>query len=121
YISSGNECEYKDGSDSGSHGNSGGNPSGSDGTNESPTGLVDVGQILVGDKLTTDLGVGFNSVANNVNKSAAKVQKSVKELARQIEDFRFLDNSRYMDPIKESLSQIVTNTSGISAGANTNS
>lgn len=121
YITDGNECTYKDGSDSGSHGNTGGNPSGSDGTNESPTGLVDVGQILVGDKLTTDLGVGFNSVANNVNKSAAKVQKSVKELAKQIEDFRFLDNSTYMDPIKTSLSQIVTNTSGISAGANTNS
>ncbi|HCT2508094.1 TPA: hypothetical protein OTR37_003452, partial [Aeromonas dhakensis] len=121
YISSGNECEYKDGSDSGSHGNSGGNPSGSDGTNESPTGLVDVGQILVGDKLTTDLGVGFNSVANNVNKSAAKIESAVKDFAKQLDSARFLDNKDYMDVMKSDLARVAQNTSGISAGANSNS
>lgn len=121
YITTGNECSYKNGSESGSFGNSGGNPSGVDGTNESPTGLVDVGQILVGDKLTTDLGVGFNAVSNNVNKSATKIQKSVKELAKQLEDARSWDNANYMDVFKTELEKISYNTSGIgSAGSNGN-
>lgn len=121
YITDGNECTYKDGSDSGSIGNSGGNPSGTDGTNESVGGLVDVGRILIGDKLTTDLGVGFNAVSNNVNKSATKVQKSVKELANQLEDDRLWDNANYMDVFKTELQKISYNTSGIgSAGSNGN-
>ncbi|MCS3768359.1 virulence-associated protein VapD [Aeromonas hydrophila] len=121
YITTGNECTYKDGSESGSFGNSGGNPSGVDGTHESPTGLVDVGQILVGDKLTTDFGVGFNSVSNNINKSATKIQKSVKDLAKQLEDARGWDNANYMDVFKTELQKISYNTSGIgSAGSNGN-
>ncbi|MGN5091508.1 hypothetical protein ACTG2R_10350 [Aeromonas hydrophila] len=118
YITTGNECTYKDGSESNSYGNSGGNPSGVDGTNQSPTGLVDVGQILVGDKLTTDLGVGFNAVSNNVNKSLAKVQKSVKDLAKQLDDARSWDNADYMDVIKSDLARIAQNTTSL--GGNNN-
>ncbi|MGL6616302.1 hypothetical protein ACSZN6_01240 [Aeromonas hydrophila] len=121
YITDGHECTYKDGSESGSYGNSGGNPSGVDGTHESPTGLVDVGQILVGDKLTTDFGVGFNSVSNNINKSATKIQKSVKDLAKQLEDARGWDNANYMDVFKTELQKISYNTSGIgNSGSNGN-
>ena len=121
YITDGNECTYKDGSDSGSHGNSGGNPSGTDGTNEGATGLVDVGRMLIGDKLTTDLGVGFNAVSNNINKSSTKVQKSVKELAKQLEDDRLWDNANYMEFMKSDLARIAQNTSGIGNGGGSGS
>lgn len=117
-MSSGYECKYEDGSQSGSYGNSGGNPSGVDGTNQGTTGLVDVGAMKVGDKLTTDLGVGFNAVANNVNKSAAKVEKAVKELATQFELNRIQDNINYMDSFRSDLTKIAINTSGLgSAGS----
>ncbi|MDD9229391.1 hypothetical protein PVL97_06975 [Aeromonas hydrophila] len=121
YITTGNECTYKDGTESGSYGNSGGNPLGVDGTNQGPTGLVDVGGMQVGDKLTTDLGVGFNAVANNVNKSAAKVEKAVKDLALQFELNRTWDNANYMDVFRTELQKISYNTSGIgSPGSNGN-
>ncbi|HAU4877809.1 TPA: hypothetical protein F3L11_23065, partial [Aeromonas hydrophila] len=120
YITDGNECTYKSGGESNSYGNSGGNPSGSDGTNESLGGIVDVGQMLVGDKLTTDLGVGFNAVSNNVNKSATKIQKSVKDLAKQLDDARSWDNAKYMDAIKSDLARIAQNTASFGGNTATN-
>lgn len=121
YFSNGNECQYYSGSDGNSSGNSGGNPGGTDGTNQGGNGVVDVGAIMVGDKYASDLGKGFNAVANNVNKSSEKVQKSVKELAEQLDAARLWDNSNYMDVFKTELQKISYNTSGIgSAGSNGN-
>lgn len=116
YTTNGNECQYYTGSDSNSSGNSGGNNSGTDGTNQNPNGLVDVGAIMVGDKYVTDFGKGFNVVANNVNQSAAKVQKSVSDLAKQLDNAMDLNNARYMDPFLSNLSRIAQNTSGMSEG-----
>lgn len=121
YFSNGNECQYYSGSDGNSSGNSGGNPGGTDGTNQGGNGVVDVGAIMVGDKYASDLGKGFNAVANNVNKSSEKVQKSVKELAEQLDAARLWDNANYMDVFKTELQKISYNTSGIgSAGSNGN-
>lgn len=116
YTTNGNECQYYTGSDSNSSGNSGGNNGGTDGTNQNPNGLVDVGTIIVGDKYVTDFGKGFNVLANNVNQSAAKVQKSVSDLAKQLDNAMDLNNARYMDPFLSNLSRIAQNTSGMSEG-----
>lgn len=121
YFSNGNECQYYSGSDGNSSGNSGGNPGGTDGTNQGGNGVVDVGAIMVGDKYASDLGKGFNAVANNVNKSSEKVQKSVKELAEQLDAARLWDNANYMDVMKNDLARIAQNTSGIGNGSGSGS
>ncbi|KTA75846.1 hypothetical protein VO69_21490 [Aeromonas salmonicida] len=71
---------------------------------------------MVGDKYVTDFGKGFNVVANNINQSAAKVQKSVSDLAKQLDNAMDLNNARYMDPFLSNLSRIAQNTSGMSEG-----
>lgn len=116
YFTNGHECQYKNGGDSNSGGNVGGNPDGIDGTNTGPTGTVDVGSIMVGDKYIADFGKGFNAVANNVNKSSEKIKNAVTDLSNQIRRDRDWDNAKYYDPMLSLLERIAQNTSGGSSG-----
>lgn len=109
YFSSGQECTPTDSNGPGKDPNP---PVGEDGTAIGGNGVVNMGELWVGQNSHADLGKGFNVVSNNVKVSSEKVASEVKKLDLSFKDF----SDRTIPSIQESnqaLQRIANSTYGI--------
>lgn len=109
YFSSGQECTPTDNNGPGSDPNP---PVGEDGTATGGNGVVNMGELWVGQNSHADLGKGFNVVSNNIRVSSDKVSGDIKDFSRKFESFSF-DASKYLSESSQDLKRIVNNTANL--------
>lgn len=109
YFSSGQECTPTDNNGPGSDPNP---PVGEDGTATGGNGVVNMGELWVGQNSHADLGKGFNVVSNNIRVASDKVSGDIKDFSRKFESFSF-DASRYLSESSQDLNRIVNNTANL--------
>jgi len=111
YFSSGQECTPTDSNGPGKDPNP---PVGEDGTAIGGNGVVNMGELWVGQNSHADLGKGFNVVSNNVKVSSEKVagaiEKQTDNISKSLQDL----GNRYLDSLKVDLPAISRNTGAIS-------
>ncbi|MCX0427311.1 hypothetical protein [Aeromonas veronii] len=109
YFSSGQECTPNDNNGPGKDPNP---PVGQDGTATGGNGVVNMGELWVGQNSHADLGKGFNVVSNNVRVASEKVSGDIKDFSRKFESFSF-DASRYLSESSQDLKRIANNTANL--------
>lgn len=109
YFSSGQECTPNDNNGPGKDPNP---PVGEDGTAVGGDGVVNMGELWVGQNSHADLGKGFNVVSNNVRVASEKVSGDIKDFSRKFESFSF-DASKYLSESSQDLNRIVNNTANL--------
>ena len=111
YFSSGQECRPTDSNGPGKDPNP---PVGEDGTAIGGDGVVNMGELWVGQNSHADLGKGFNVVSNNVNKSSKQIigaiQKQTDNISQNLQDL----GGRYLNSLTTYLPNISSNTAAIS-------
>lgn len=111
YFSSGQECTPTDSNGPGKDPNP---PVGEDGTAIGGNGVVNMGELWVGQNSHADLGKGFNVVSNNVNKSSKQIigaiQKQTDNISQNLQDL----GGRYLNSLTTYLPNISSNTAAIS-------
>lgn len=111
YFSSGQECTPSENNGPGSDPNP---PVGEDGTATGGNGVVNMGELWVGQNSHADLGKGFNVVSNNVNKSSKQIigaiQKQTDNISQNLQDL----GGRYLNSLTTYLPNISSNTAAIS-------
>ncbi|MBW3761396.1 methyl-accepting chemotaxis protein [Aeromonas jandaei] len=109
YFSSGQECTPSDNNGPGSDPRP---PVGEDGTATGDNGVVDVGNMWVGQNSHADIGKGFSVVSNNVRVGSAKVVGEIKNLTGKFETFAF-DASQSLKESSQDLKRITNNTANL--------
>lgn len=109
YFSSGQECTPNDNNGPGKDPNP---PVGEDGTAVGGDGVVNMGELWVGQNSHADLGKGFNVVSNNVRVASEKVSGDIKDFSRKFESFSF-DASKYLSESSQDLKRITNNTANL--------
>jgi len=110
-LPSGQECTPTDSNGPGKDPNP---PVGEDGTAIGGNGVVNMGELWVGQNSHADLGKGFNVVSNNVNKSSKQIigaiQKQTDNISQNLQDL----GGRYLNSLTTYLPNISSNTAAIS-------
>ncbi|MEI4933399.1 hypothetical protein [Aeromonas caviae] len=111
YFSSGQECTPTDSNGPGQDPNP---PVGEDGTAVGGNGVVNMGELWVGQNSHADLGKGFNVVSNNVKVSSEKVVGAIEKQTDNISQNLQVLGSRYLNSLTTYLPNISSNTAAIS-------